>query len=102
MTKIEEIRNILTGTEHIIKTSTIEAIITAISTESMEDEKIMAFVEKKNISFDELKTYSENYIKKANRTKHTFSTFDELNAFTANNNCGDSWIDGENYSVYKY
>ena len=43
-----------------------------------------------------------NILTVQNRSIHTFNTMDELIAFKATNNCGESWLDGDQYSVYKY
>lgn len=41
-------------------------------------------------------------LKKQNRVKHTFTTLAAINSFVRDNDCGSSWIDGDNYSVYSY
>ncbi len=102
MTKIKEIRNILNGTISLDKNNGVEVMVTNISQVKATDEQLLDYMTKKNIDFEEMKVYAKNLVKKANRTKHTFSTLDELNNFTAENECGNSWIDGDNYSVYKY
>ncbi len=104
MTKVEEIRNILNGLETHDKNNAVENIVSKISVNAATDEQIIAYIEKKAIDFEVMKEYARNQVKKANRVKHSFKTMNELNDFTAKNNCGDFWFDydTEEYHVYKY
>jgi len=105
MTKVNELRNILKETFSNVP-GNAGSILKAIVVKNMEDSKIEAFIEKQisigKFTFSELEKIAKNEYRKANRTKHTFNNFDELNVFTASHNCGNSWIDGEKLSVYEY
>lgn len=86
------------------------SILSAIKYKKLSDEKIQKCIDneiKKNkISIESLFEVAKNIEKKANRTKHSFSSIDELNAFMKSNQCGDAWleiIDGKTVSsVYCY
>jgi hypothetical protein len=104
---IEEIKAIIDGQKiGYSMNSNEELIVSTIFAKEMSDDKVAKHIEnyiaKGKISKESILAAANKMVRKANRTRHSFDSFDAMNKFRANNDCGDFWDDGEKWHVYKY
>jgi len=106
MTKINEIKAKLNSVEKLNLNddcSTLQSLVLVIAgiDTSKAEEKVIAFVEKKNL-WNDLEKYVDERVKISNRVKHSFVSLDDMNAFMANNECGEMWDENGEWCVYAY